>query len=171
MRLLLPLALLFGCDPKTDPEDTDPADTDTTAIEPPGEDAAAQSALAALQAASAMPVRVEPGAGAPAFVAADLPLGAGDRVDEALALLETYAPLFGLTDPARELHPQAAPRDGEPGAVRFRQVTRPEQGGLPVFNAGLSVMIDGDHAWGFAARVLRAARALFDPKVRPHTAM
>jgi hypothetical protein len=152
--------LLFGCDPETDPADTDPADTDTpdtdtTAIEPPGEDAAAQAALDALQAASAMPVRVEPGAGAPAFVAADLPLGAGDRVDEALALLETYAPLFGLTDPASELHPQAAPRDGEPGAVRFRQVTRPEQGGLPVFNAGVSVLIDGDHAWGFAARLLR----------------
>jgi hypothetical protein len=161
MRLVLPLALLLGCDPDPiDPADTDPADTDTPSTDtdapaPPGEDAAAQAALTALQAASATPVRVEPGAGAPAFVSADLPLGAGDRVDEALALLATYAPLFGLTDPARELHPQAAPRDGEPGAVRFRQVTRPEQGGLPVFNAGISVMIDGDHAWGFAARLLR----------------
>lgn len=109
-----------------------------------GPDVAVQQSLEALQDQSRTPVVVHPRFGVPAAVTLQVPTGSGSPFDEALEFLEAYAPLYGLQQPTRDLHPAAIDNRGTSQHVRFVQRTAPGRGGLPLFNSSLTVhMADG----------------------------
>ena len=153
-RGLLALALI-GCakdDDTTPPVDTteavDTVDTTDTpnAVDtaPPADPPTAEKvALDALREASATPVVVSPSRGVPAAVYLNVPLAPLEPIDAAYAFLETYAPLYGLTDPRSQLWPERV-QEAEGTHYQFAQRSSPDQGGLEVFNAHLTVhVLDG----------------------------
>jgi hypothetical protein len=151
---MLPFSLLhlslLGCpSPGTDgpgkPDGTDGTPVDTATPTDPttssGADDAAAEALEALRGVSEQPVQLSPRRGIPSAVSMAVPIGDGDAVEEAYAFFETYAPLYGLTDVRAQMHPRSARTDEYGTHVRFAQRSLPEQGGLPLFNSGLTMHV------------------------------
>jgi Thermolysin metallopeptidase, alpha-helical domain/Thrombospondin type 3 repeat/Thermolysin metallopeptidase, catalytic domain len=104
----------------------------------------AQASLEQLRSASQTPVVVRARRGVPASVQMQVPVAPGDPIDQAYALLETFAPLYGLDDPQRQLFPRRSDGNGSGTEVRFVQRVSTELGDLPVFNSWLSVgLMDG----------------------------
>lgn len=117
-------------------ETTPDTTPDTTAVQ----DAAAES-LAQLRARSQGPVTLSVRRGIPDAVFLDVPVGTGDPIDEAYAFLEEFAPFYALSSPRDQLHPRSAKTDAYGTHIRFVQRTLPDQGGLPLFNSGLTIHI------------------------------
>jgi hypothetical protein len=141
-RLALLALLLTACPPTSKPgKDRASPDTgETTAPSTGAEDAAAES-LAALRDRSLAPVVLSVRRGIPGAVFLQVPFAEGDPVEGAWAFLEEFAPLYGLEAPREQLHPRSARTDAYGTHVRFVQRTRPGQGGLPLFNSGLTVHV------------------------------
>jgi Thermolysin metallopeptidase, alpha-helical domain/Thrombospondin type 3 repeat/Thermolysin metallopeptidase, catalytic domain len=129
--VLVVLALLAGC--RGEPE---------SPTVPLADDPAAAS-LDQLRALSRAPVQLFARRGIPSAVYLQVPFGDGDPVDEAYTFLETFAPLYGLSDPRSQLHPRRADTDRYGTHVRFVQRSSPDQGGLPLFNSGLTLHVNG----------------------------
>jgi hypothetical protein len=132
-RLVLLSLLLSAC-----PNPTRPPGQERPSF--PADSAAAES-LAVLRDRSQTPVTLSVQRGIPSAVFLQVPVGAGDPLEEAWTFLEEFAPLYGLSDPRAQLHPRSARTDEYGTHVRFVQRTLPEQGGLPLFNSGLTVHI------------------------------
>ncbi|MEZ4240669.1 MAG: thrombospondin type 3 repeat-containing protein [Myxococcota bacterium] len=175
---------LTACDVPADaPLGTDPgAAARGEATELPEREA--QDSLDALRRASRVPVRIEAAHGVPAAVEMLVEVRGDDPVEQAFDFLETYAPLYGLGEPRAELHPRSARTVEEGGTtVRFVQRTGADRGDLPVYNAGLTVLMGEGQVYFTTGRYLRdvdvpAARltaeaalrgARFDPALRDPT--
>ena len=145
----LPLILLLACAipacrtttpgrDATDPTTPGTTDSGTTPTEPTGTPGPAATALDALRAASTAPVRVYASRGVPGTVLMDVPFPSVGGVDGAYTFVETWADLYGFTDPREQLWPERAEAlDGN--HYRFVQRSSAEEGGLPLFNSDFTV--------------------------------
>lgn len=103
----------------------------------------ASESLRDLRSASRTPVTLTARRGIPSAVFAQVPVEGREPVEAAYDFLERFSGFYGLDAPRDQLYPRSAGvRDGS--HVRFVQRSSPEQGGLPLFDSGLTVhMADG----------------------------
>ncbi|MBX2799655.1 MAG: M4 family metallopeptidase [Myxococcales bacterium] len=104
-------------------------------------DEAAQIALQVLRDQSEAPVHLQVRHGMVAHLTAAGPIGDDDVVEEGLHFLEDFAAVYGLADPRSQLHPESVSHQGDDTHLSYVQRSAPEQGGLPVFNSGITVHI------------------------------
>lgn len=104
-----------------------------------GPTAAQASALERLQAASSTSVAADFAAGAPRFVSATVPVDGVSPTERALAYLDSFRDLYGLSAPRTQLQVVREAGEGNNNDVFFGQSV----GGVPVQDAQLAVHLRG----------------------------
>ena len=97
-------------------------------------------ALERLQAASSTPVSAEFADGAPRFVSATVPVDGASATERALAYLDAFRDLYGLSSPREQLQVVRQAGEGDETSIFFGQSVR----GVPVEDAQLAVHLRGD---------------------------